>query len=233
MTRRPARETPDRIAVRSVVVRWAGAEGASERITRTKEQAFERAEMLAGLLRDPGSRFVELARQYGDGMDVADRAEDGRVIARDSEGLEPTVVREAFALGIGEVSVPVETPRGYVLVGRIADPPVGPRQIAARHILIQFVGSRSQDADVERTRDEARALAQEVVEKLRAGEDWNRLAVDYTDEPGGAERFGDLGTFGRGAMVPAFERVAFQLEIDQISDVVESDFGFHVIKRYR
>lgn len=76
----------------------------------------------------------------------------------------------------------------------------------------------------------ARAEAEEVLAKLRAGEDFQDLARRYTDEPGGRERAGDLGWFRRGQMVPEFERVAFALPPGAISGIVETGFGFHIIK---
>jgi parvulin-like peptidyl-prolyl isomerase len=62
--------------------------------------------------------------------------------------------------------------------------------------------------------------------------DWNAIAAKYTDEPGSKETGGDLGKFGRGQMVKAFELAAFALPVGQISDVVQSPFGFHIIQRY-
>lgn len=76
----------------------------------------------------------------------------------------------------------------------------------------------------------ARAEAEEVLQKLRAGEDFVELARQYTDEPGGRERGGDLGWFRSGQMVPEFERVAFALPPGAVSGIVETSFGLHIIK---
>jgi len=71
--------------------------------------------------------------------------------------------------------------------------------------------------------------AEEVLEKARAGNDFAELARQYSDGPSGP-RGGDLGTFGKGAMVAEFDQSAFALEPGQVSDLVETRFGIHIIK---
>ena len=68
-------------------------------------------------------------------------------------------------------------------------------------------------------------LAEQIRDEARKGGDWEQLWEKNSNEPGG-QRGGDLGTFGRGQMVPAFERAAFELKVGEISDVVESPVRF-------
>lgn len=106
-----------------------------------------------------------------------------------------------------------------------------PQQVTARHVLVMHQASRAKPESVVRTRDEARARAQECLRKLREGADFTKLVEQYSDEPGAAERGGDLGSFGRDVMVQAFTDAAFALKVGEISEVIETPYGFHVIQR--
>ncbi len=104
-----------------------------------------------------------------------------------------------------------------------------PDEISASHILIAYKGAERSTAT--RTKEEAEALAQEVLTKAQAeGADFAALAKQYSDGPTGPKG-GDLGSFKKGAMDPAFEAAAFKLKVGEVSGVVETPFGFHIIKR--
>lgn len=101
----------------------------------------------------------------------------------------------------------------------IPDKPAGVR---LAHILIGVTPSQA-------TRDSLYSFATLIRDKALSGEDFETLARNYSDDPS-ADKGGDLGWFGRGEMVPEFEQAAFALQPGQISDVVETTFGFHIIK---
>jgi peptidyl-prolyl cis-trans isomerase D len=99
-------------------------------------------------------------------------------------------------------------------------------EIRARHILFAV-----QPGEPESAWEEARRKAAAAAARVRAGEDFAKLAKELSDDPGSATRGGDLGFFGRGRMDPDFEEAAFALKEGQVSGPVKSIFGYHVIKR--
>jgi parvulin-like peptidyl-prolyl isomerase len=109
--------------------------------------------------------------------------------------------------------------------------PAGAEEVSARHILVMHTGSKARPPGVTRSREEARARAQECLVKLRAGGDFSELAREFSDDPGTLDRGGDLGSFRRESMVEAFSKAAFALQVGEVSEVVETPYGFHIIKR--
>ena len=100
-----------------------------------------------------------------------------------------------------------------------------PEQRRARHILV-----RVDPGAAEPERAEARARAEGLLARLQSGESFETLAEEHSDDPGSAARGGDLGFFGRGAMVAEFDQAAFATPVGEFAPVVESQFGFHVIQ---
>ena len=106
--------------------------------------------------------------------------------------------------------------------------PCPPGNIRASHILISHSGAPRTGAT--RSKAEAKALAEDMQAKLEAGESFEELAKAYSDCPS-SQKGGDLGFFPRGQMVPPFEEAAFGLKPGEVSDIVETPFGYHIILR--
>ncbi len=101
-------------------------------------------------------------------------------------------------------------------------------QVRASHILLMYTGSERSTAT--RTKDEAQTQIQSLKQQIDGGADFGDLAKQHSDCPSG-KRGGDLGNFGRGQMVKAFEETTFGMDVGKVSDVVETPFGYHIIKR--
>lgn len=101
-------------------------------------------------------------------------------------------------------------------------------QIRASHILISH--AQAQGASSQLTKEDALAKINDLKSKVDLGEEFADLAREHSDCPSSGQG-GDLGPFGRGAMVPTFDQAAFDLETGKVSDAVETEFGYHLIHR--
>jgi peptidyl-prolyl cis-trans isomerase D len=99
-----------------------------------------------------------------------------------------------------------------------------PRQVKVRHILI-----RAETKDTEATA-KARKKAESIREEAVKGKDFAQLAKQYSEDPGTKDHGGDLGYLTRGQLVPEFEQEAFSLKVGEISKVIQTPYGFHILK---
>ncbi|OZC03310.1 peptidylprolyl isomerase [Rubricoccus marinus] len=125
---------------------------------------------------------------------------------------------------VGEISEPVRSQFGYHLV-YVTDRRPTPTPVSARHILISWTGPTPQDSAAVYARIDS------VQARLAAGDSFEALAAEVSQDPGSAARGGDLGSFGPGRMVPPFEQAAFALQnVGDVSAPVETRFGVHLIQ---
>lgn len=177
------------------------------------------------------AQIAQLERQFG--------GRDALATAMAREGLTIASYRETMAAGLRRAQIR----RQYmaVLQRDHTPPPVSDAEITAffeersaglgmRPATIEFRQVVVAPEPSEAARQAALDEAQEVSAQLRAGEEFTLLARRHSDDPGSRDRGGDLGWFRRGRMVPAFERMAFALRPGEVSPVVESAFGFHIIR---
>lgn len=101
-------------------------------------------------------------------------------------------------------------------------------RVRASHILLMYQGSARSTAT--RSKTEAQTQIQSLKQELASGADFASLAKQHSDCPSSGKG-GDLGVFGPGQMVKPFETAAFSMPVGGVSDVVETDFGYHLIMR--
>lgn len=106
-----------------------------------------------------------------------------------------------------------------------------PEQVRAAHVLISTKDMNTNQDLSDKEKGEKKKLAEKVLTRAKAGEDFAVLAKEFSDDPGSKDKGGEY-TFPRGQMVPEFEAAAFTLKTNQVSDIVTTQFGYHVIKTY-
>ncbi|MDR0880517.1 MAG: peptidylprolyl isomerase [Clostridioides sp.] len=101
-------------------------------------------------------------------------------------------------------------------------------EVKASHILLKTVDDNNKPLPKEKI-EKAKKKAEEALKKVKAGEDFAKVAKEYSQDSS-AQSGGDLGTFGRGQMVAEFEKAAFSMKVGDISDLVKTQYGYHIIK---
>jgi foldase protein PrsA len=94
----------------------------------------------------------------------------------------------------------------------------------------KYLSDEGIDAEAKMANNDQEYRAQSILDRLKGGEDFSAVAKEVSDDEITKEYGGDLGFFGRGEMVPEFEEAAFGLEVGQISDVIKTDYGYHIVK---
>ena len=210
-------EAEKEVSVEFILIAYKGVRNAKSNIYYQKEGARSVAEQITDLARREGIDFSELIMQF------SDLPEQNRIPNIRDDPRTPEFLRTALRLKVEQISDPIDSPFGYLILKRVEL-----RFVEARHILISFQGAmRSQQT---RSKNKAREIAETLLQKLQKGEDFAELAKAYSDGPSGPEG-GNLGRFSQGAMVPAFDKAVFTLIPGEISGIVETPFGFHLIKR--
>ena len=193
-----------------------------------------------------GAQRDEIKKQYGEFKLLAERARKEKIDQEDLTRLQVLFDRSQALSGAYMNELQKNSDK-LVTDGDIEqyfkDHPSEFDEVRVRHILISTEpkaagdeeGDKGKDKDKKDapkplTKEEAKQKAQAILERVRKGEDFAKLARENSDDPGSKEKGGEYDFFGKGRMVPEFEETAFKLNPGQISDLVETQFGFHIIQ---
>ena len=142
---------------------------------------------------------------------------------------------EAAAAPATAAATTTTAPKPAASVQRLAqpgqDPTANMEKVGASHLLVMYKGSMRAAPTITRTKEEAKKRAEEALAKAKKGVSFDKLVSEYSDEPGAGARGGKLGKFTRQQMVKPFADAAFALKPGQLSDLVETPFGYHIILR--
>ena len=211
--------TESRYAASHILVAWKGAVRAPDTVTRDREKARTEAQALREKIVS-GTPFEALARDHSDG---ASAPRGGTLGVFLTGTMVPHFEAATASVAVGELAPVIETPFGFHVIRR--DPVV---QIRASHILVSWEGAwRSAQ---ERTRNEATLRVAEARQRILGGTPFSEAAMQYSDDTT-AGKGGDLGPVAPGQMIPAFEDAALSLSVGELSEVVETPYGFHLIQR--
>ncbi len=190
--------------------------------TSGDEPALKKASAILDSIKN-GASFEEMARVHSDDKFSGTNGGDIYFV---TAGILPYEFEDAmYQLQAGEIyPEPLKTRYGYHLIKVTERQPRIPK-IRARHILFSYM---NKDGEVDSAA--AKQTADSVLAMIRAGEDFDRLVPKYSDDTGTKDKVGDLGFFERRMMVKEFDEVAFNLEVGEVSDIVQTNFGYHIIK---
>lgn len=201
-----------------------------------------------------GPQRDELRKQFGEFKVIADRARKEGMDRDDPTRLQMILDRAQVLAGayLSELQKNADKLVSDADVEQYySDHPTDFDEVRVRHILISTqpkedaedeAGAKdakdSKDAKDKKpaekpktlTKDEARKKAQDLLDRIRKGEDFAKLAKENTDDTASKDKGGEYDFFGRGKMVPEFDKAAFALKAGEVSDLVETQFGYHIIK---
>lgn len=165
---------------------------------------------------------------YMDQVEVSDKEIRDYFAANQQAYMNPETVRVAY-VEITEDDLLKDIPLDEDALQRLYDDYVasqsGKEQRKARHILIQLTSDASTE---EQRAKESEAAA--LLKQLRQGAAFEQLAAEHSDDPGSANQGGDLGWISRGMMLPEFEQALYALDKEELSALVKTSFGYHIIR---
>ena len=213
-----SKRADDEVSVEMLVITYKGARSPKKNIYYQKKGAREIAEKLTDLARREGVIFSDLISRFSD----LPKQSKLPLLSIKQPNM-PDFLKPTFKLKVGQISDPVDSVFGFLVFRRFAV-----EAVTASHILISYKGSQSVAKN--RNKQDAKNLAKKILNDIKKGIDFAELARQFSDGPSGPKG-GHLGRFTRGQMVPEFDKAVFSLKPGTVSGVVETKFGYHIIKR--
>ncbi len=196
-----------------------------EGVTRSRAEARELAMRLYVKATGPTHAFADLAREFSDDPRAARTGGYLGILPRGRLPLGFEV--PLFDLEPGQVYPAAETKQGYHVIKRLHA-----RRYEAQHVMITWKDSEATAVRATRTKNQARLLADEVLaECLRDGADFCDIAARFSDDNLSRFECGTVGMIEPAMTDPAFEDALFKLDVGELSAVVETPFGYHIIRR--
>ena len=217
---------PNEACAQAIVVAWQGAAYAPATVTRSRDEARAKAEVLRTRLAG-GEDFATVARAESDAASSGPRGGLlGTYTREDWPAAHDALKEPVFALSVGQLSDIVQTSYGFAIARRCRV-----EKVHTAHILVRYRGARNASSDVTRSEAEARQRAEQLRAQAAApGANFAAIARAESEDAS-ADRGGDLGNVGRGRLAPEYEAAAFELQPGEVSQVVQTEFGFHILKR--
>ncbi len=218
----PDQQKQEKFSALHILITYKGIGGDAQNSTRTKAQALAMAKEAYKKIEN-GVSFATVVREYSDCPSKEAGGDLGTFSPLD---MTPAFSKTLLSLAEGQVSEPVEGPFGYHIIKR-----KGLAKIYTRHILVTHKGSANKPQAVKRTKADAIKRIEEVAKMLKAPDaDFAALAKKYSDCPS-KKCGGNLEALTASGWAPQFEKTAFQLKEYEISGIVQTRFGYHIIQR--
>ncbi len=199
------------------------------KMTALNAEALTRAKDILAEAKKPGTDFAELAKNKTENPTRKLDGGDTGVLTAATIGGSPDLQNLIDTIGtLAPGSIyenVVETDASYIVV-KMEEKKDGPKEVSAHHLLVSYKGA--QGGLSTRTKEEAKAKIDGIKKEITL-ENFDALVAKNSDEPNATSTFGDLGWFKTGSMVEKFETPAFAQATGTISEVIETEFGYHLI----
>ena len=191
------------------------------KIDASEEAAKKEAQAILDSIKN-GASFEKMVVKYSD--DKFSKSKGGDIYWFTAGQIIPSFEMAAYSTPVGEVySEIVKTKFGYHII-KVTDRQKRRYKIRASHILIKTENNGENDSNY------ARQKVEIIYNDVKNGVPFDSLAIKFSDDPGSSAKGGDLGFFERRQMVQPFDEAVFKLKIGEVSPIVKSRFGFHIIK---